>query len=192
MSAESSTARGSVSRSKPGRRRAVANLGRVVRATLLRVTDPRAVVSCDAVRFNTHPVLSLTPGFSRGTAKRQGSQTVSTVSRLAERSIWNKKPLKRLSLPSGLNPSLKRGVNETEGACQHCDHVFGRDGALRRPRRRAQRQATERMIRIARLRQRVPPAGTRARTSQRDVPTFPGKSSVELRPETNDPLFGDA
>ncbi len=65
---------------------------------------------------------------------------------------------------------------------QHCCHVFGRDGALRRRRRRAQRQATERMIQIARFRRRVPPAGTRAGTSQRDVPTFPGKNGVELRP----------
>jgi L-rhamnose isomerase len=37
------------------------------------------------------------------------------------------------------------------------------------------------MIRIARLRQRVPPAGTRAGTSQRNVPAFPGKNSTELR-----------
>ncbi len=34
-----------------------------------------------------------------------------------------------------------------------------------------QRQATEQTIRIAQLRQRIPPTGTRARTLQLDVPT---------------------
>ena len=47
----------------------------------------------------------------------------------------------------------------------------GRDGALRRPRRRAQRQAMERGRWFARRARFVPPAVARAGTSQRDVPT---------------------
>jgi len=53
-------------------------------------------------------------------------------------------------------------------------------GALRRPRRRAQRQATERIYEADTLGLAVPPAGTRAGTSQRDVPTFGGM--VKMRP----------
>jgi len=49
----------------------------------------------------------------------------------------------------------------------------GMDGALRRPRRRAQRQATETNDKNARFATRVPPfASLRAGTSQRDVPTI--------------------
>ena len=70
----------------------------------------------------------------------------------------NKAPLKTTMMGSFHNFRIVRR-----------NHEFGRDGALRRPRRAMAAQQGTRFARHARF---VPPALTRAGTSQRDVPTL--------------------
>ncbi len=70
------------------------------------------------------------------------------------------------------------------GASQRRYHGFGRDGALRRPRRRAQRQAAERLNKRARFANSIAPPD--APLGGADIaarcPYLSGKNSVELCP----------